>query len=551
VRQEAYYCKHCGKPIPPEGVYCKQCGLPLGSSFREETGERRRGRDARLLSGPGRYQVELELSRTGRMIVQKARDLRLGRLVLIRRAGSELLASPDGLSVFLRNVRLGARLRHPGIAALFEEGSDKDGPFSLGEYIEGETLEQQLASGRRLGLRDVIRIGVELADSLQYAHEQGVVHGALTPRRILLENGSGRSRILSFGRVELPELPSRHTPFDSPTLSVLNPHIEDDIYSLGMVLRAGLLGSAGGLDDAAMPLSLREILGRSLSPLPKDRWLSMAEFRDSLSSVGGRRLKARDGRCPECGALDHTDNPFCGQCGSDLRDMFRTCDGCGHRQHQRHVVCGACGSNLDQQGKLALEQCFLALLAGAWDAVARELERMRLLGAEYEPMDAEHGAGVLLQVSRSLEVLWREARWEPLQVALPLVGEAARTLGISLPSALRQVRDALNFCTRRVAEAEDFLREKRLSEAWKALRECARKAPALPERVAKLNEWNDSMIQWVSDRLEEAQRAVEEGRFADAQQQLDAAMEHLHKEDPLALRALRVLASPSNHGVVR
>jgi len=551
VRQESYYCKHCGKPIPPEGVYCKHCGLPLGSSFRDETGERRRGRDARLLSGPGRYQVEEELSRTDRMIVQKARDLRLGRQVLIRRGGKELLASPDGLSVFLRNLRLGARLRHPGIAALFEEGSDKYGPFSIGEFIEGETLDARLHRGRRLGLRACLHIGVELSDALQYAHEQGVVHGSLTPRRILLEASTGRARILSFGRVELPELPSHGTDYDAPDLPILSPRPVDDIYSVGMVLRAGLLGSPGGLDDAAIPLSLRETLARCLNPDGAKRWRSMADLRDALSSVGGRRLKARDGRCPECGALDFSDNPFCGQCGCDLQDMFRTCDVCGNRQHQRHAICGTCGSNLDQQGKLALEQCFLALLAGAWDSVARELERMRKLGAEFEPMDAEHGAGVLVQVSRTLEQDWKEARWEPLQVALPLVAEASRTLGLPLPEALRSISENLGICTRRVAEAEDSLREKKLSEAWKSLRDCARRAPKLPERVAQLNEWNDAMIQWVSERLDDAQRSVEEGRFADAQAQLDAAMEHLHREDPLALHALRVLASPSSHGASR
>lgn len=550
MRQEAYYCKHCGKPIPPEGVYCKNCGLPLGSSFREETGERRRGRDARLLSGPGRYQVEAEISRTGRMIVQKARDLRLGRQVLIRRGGQELIASPDGLSLFLRNVRLGARLRHPGIAALFEEGADRDGPFSIGEYIEGETLEERLQSGRRLSLRDALRIGVDLADALQYAHEQGVVHGSLTPRRILLEKGGGRARILSFGRVELPELPSARTSFDAPDLSVLNPRVEDDVYSLGMVLRAGLLGEPGGLNNAAIPHSLRELMMRCLDPEAKNRWGAMGEVRDALAAVGGRRLKARDGRCPECGALDLSDHTFCGQCGSDLRDMFRTCDICGNRQHQRHPVCGGCGANLDQQGKLSLEQCFLALMAGAWDAVARELERMRRLSAEFEPMDAEHGAGVLAHVSLALEQSWVEARWEPLQVALPLVAEASRTLGVPLPHNLKGIIENLSICTRRVSDAEDFLREKRLSEAWKALRDCARRAPKLPERVAQLNEWNDAMIQWVSERLEDAQRSVEEGRFADAQLQLDAALENLNKEDPLALRALRVLASPS-YGVAR
>jgi hypothetical protein len=546
IRQDSYYCKHCGKIVPPEGVYCKNCGLPMGPSFREETGERRRGRSPVLLSGAERYSVAERLWTSDRASVELARDLRLGRQVLIRRPGSAIMASPDGLSAFLRALRTSARLRHPGIAAVFEEGSDKDGPYAVIEFVEGQSLRDRMEKEGRIGLQEVLRLGVDIADALVYSHEQGVVHGNLTPSRVLLDS-QGRPRIHSFVRIEIPELPLRRGEFDAPDIQPLTPQVSDDIFSLGMLLRACLLGVPGPADDPAIPVSLREILSGALALSSSDRWRSMEEMRDALSAVGGRRLKARDGRCPECGVLDADDHPFCGNCGSDLRDLFRTCDSCGHRQHQRHVVCGQCGAGLDNQGKLALEQVFLALLAGAWDSVAREIQRLRLLGSEFETSDAEHGAGVLLKVSHLLEETWRQGRWETVQIALPLVGEVARTLGILPPAVYKRLAENLGSCTRLVAEASELARERKLSMAQMRIQRCRELAPVLPRNAEDVATWIGSMVGWFEERLGEAKVLADQGKIDEARTRVKMAMEYIHKDDPLVARAQSVFQrKPAN-----
>ena len=273
-----------------------------------------------------------------------------------------------------------------------------------------------------------------------------------------------------------------------------------------------------------------------------DRWRSMEEFRDALSAVGGRRLKARDGRCPECGVFDADDNPFCGNCGCDLRDLFRTCDACGHRQHQRHSVCGRCGANLDDQGKLALEQVFLALLAGAWDSVAREIQRLRLLGAEFETQDAEHGAGVLLKVSHLLEETWRQGRWETVQIALPLVGEVSRTLGIIPPAVYRRLAENLGSCTRLVAEASELARERKLSMAQNRMQRCRELAPVLPPSSEDIASWIDSMVSWFEERLVEARSLAEQGAMDEARERVKLALDHINKDDPLVAKTQSVFA---------
>ncbi|HNY31374.1 MAG TPA: protein kinase [Fibrobacteria bacterium] len=539
IRQESYYCKHCGKTVSPEGVYCKHCGLPLGGTFREETGERRRGRNPVLLSGAERYWVVERLWSSDRASVDLARDLRLGRQVLIRRPGISVITSPEGLSAFLRALRTSARLRHPGIAAVYEEGADKEGPYGVVEYVEGQSLRDRLQGGHRMELQEVLRLGVDLADSLHYAHQQDVVHGNLTPARVMMDP-QGRCRLHSFGRIEIPELPLRRTEFDAPDLQPLVPQVADDVYALGMLLRTMLLGAPGPASDPAIPVSLREILAGALASHASERWRSMEELRDALSAVGGRRLRARDGRCPECGVFDAEDSPFCGNCGSNLQDLFRTCDGCGHRQHQRHSVCGRCGSNLEDQGKLALEQVFLALQAGGWDAVAREIRRLRLLGAEFEASDAEHGAGVLMGVSHLLEETWKQGRWETVQIALPLVGEVARTLGILPPAVYRRLAENLGSCTRLVAEASELARERKLSQAQARINRCRELAPNLPKSSEDVANWIDSMVVWFEERLAEARALAASGRLKEARERAKLALEHIHKEDPLVARAQSV-----------
>lgn len=539
IRQESYYCKHCGKLVSPEGVYCKHCGLPLGGTFREETGERRRGRSPILLSGAERYSVVERLWASDRASVDLARDLRLGRQVLIRRPGIAILTSPEGLSAFLRALRTAARLRHPGIAAVYEEGSDKEGPYAVVEYVEGQSLRDRLHERGRMELQEVLRFGVDLADALLYSHQQGVVHGNLTPARVMIDP-QGRCRLHSFVRIEIPELPLRRTEFDAPDLQPLVPQAADDIYALGMLLRTMLMGVPGPADDPAIPVSLREILTGALAGSASERWRTMEEMRDALAAVGGRRLKARDGRCPECGVFDAHDNPFCGNCGSDLQDLFRTCDACGNRQHQRHSICGQCGANLDDQGHLALEQVFLALRAGAWDSVAREIRRLRLLGAEFETSDAEHGAGILMDVSQLLEDTWKQGRWETVQIALPLVGEVARTLGILPPVVYRRLADNLGSCTRLVAEASDLARERRLSQAQARIMRCRELAPALPKASEDVAAWIDSMVVWFEERLAEARALVASGRLKEARERAKLALEHIHKEDPLVAKAQSV-----------
>ena len=144
----------------------------------------------------GTYVLERELGGGGMSRVFIAHDPRLGRRVVVKVLHPDLAA---GLSArrFEREVMLAARLQHPHIVALLSAG-DVDGlPYYTMPYVEGESLRQRLAREDALPVAEVVRLVRELADALDYAHEQGVVHRDLKPENILLSRA--HAMVADFG----------------------------------------------------------------------------------------------------------------------------------------------------------------------------------------------------------------------------------------------------------------------------------------------------------------------------------------------------------------
>jgi serine/threonine-protein kinase len=143
------------------------------------------------------YTLERELGGGGMSRVFVARDVRLGRRVVVKVLHPELAA---GLSArrFEREVQLEARLQHPHVLPLLSAGEVEALPYYTTPYVEGESLRQRLAAHPGgLPLADAVRLLRELADALAYAHAQGVVHRDLKPENVLL---SGRHAVVAdFG----------------------------------------------------------------------------------------------------------------------------------------------------------------------------------------------------------------------------------------------------------------------------------------------------------------------------------------------------------------
>jgi pSer/pThr/pTyr-binding forkhead associated (FHA) protein len=151
-----------------------------------------------------RYRLEGELGRGGMGQVFLARDVRLDRPVAIKvialRSSKAKGASRDPAlrKSFEEEARLGANLQHPAIATVFDYGFHEGRPFTVFEYIEGETLQELIQRCRRVPLDEIRLIIAPLAQALDFAHSNRIIHRDLKPENIRA-TAQGFFKILDLG----------------------------------------------------------------------------------------------------------------------------------------------------------------------------------------------------------------------------------------------------------------------------------------------------------------------------------------------------------------
>jgi serine/threonine protein kinase len=138
-----------------------------------------------------RYRLIKELGRGGMGVVYLGRDQRLDRsvavkVILAQGSASSASATMDSRvkTSFAEEARLGAALTHPAIATVFDFGFQHDSPFTVFEYIEGETLRELIERRGRLPLDEVRLVIGPVAQALDFAHERRIVHRDLKPENI-------------------------------------------------------------------------------------------------------------------------------------------------------------------------------------------------------------------------------------------------------------------------------------------------------------------------------------------------------------------------------
>ncbi|MBE0595110.1 MAG: serine/threonine protein kinase, partial [Gemmatimonadales bacterium] len=143
-----------------------------------------------------RYRIERELGAGGMATVFLAEDLKHHRRVAIKVLKPEL-AAVLGAERFVHEITTTASLQHPHILPLFDSGTADGFLYYVMPYIEGETLRDKLNRETQLGIEEAVRMTVELADALDYAHRRGVIHRDIKPENILLHDG--RPMVADFG----------------------------------------------------------------------------------------------------------------------------------------------------------------------------------------------------------------------------------------------------------------------------------------------------------------------------------------------------------------
>jgi eukaryotic-like serine/threonine-protein kinase len=143
------------------------------------------------------YQIVEQIGAGGMGVVYRAHDEQLDRDVAIKVLPSGSLADEAARKRFRQEALSLARLNHPNIATVHEFGTQNDINFLVTEFIPGITLDMKLAGGA-LEPKETIRLGVQLAEGLAAAHQQGIVHRDLKPGNLRV-TPDGRLKILDFG----------------------------------------------------------------------------------------------------------------------------------------------------------------------------------------------------------------------------------------------------------------------------------------------------------------------------------------------------------------
>ena len=148
----------------------------------------------------GRYRVLRRLGAGGMATVFLAEDERLGREVAIKRLHTD--APEASLRRFEQEARLGAGLNHPNLVAIYDTVAAEEGALIVMEYVEGRSLAE-LAGGKPMKPSRVLPILRCVADALDHAHAQGVVHRDVKPGNVIVgEDGTVKLADLGIARVD-------------------------------------------------------------------------------------------------------------------------------------------------------------------------------------------------------------------------------------------------------------------------------------------------------------------------------------------------------------
>jgi len=242
----------------------------------EKPGVKPNANDRKLQPGDrlGPYEIERELSSGGMGTVYLAKHTDLGARRAVKVPARGLYESSDQVELFLNEGRLAAQLKHPAIVSVHEFGRREDGAcYLVMEYVEGKTLAELLQAGE-VSREEAVEWVVQVAEVLQYAHQQGVIHRDVKPANILIDK-QGRAHVADFGLAVHEALQQQRAGELSGSLPYMSPeqvrgetHWEDgraDIWSLGVVLYELLSARRPFLGETVGQL-IQQILHREPKP---------------------------------------------------------------------------------------------------------------------------------------------------------------------------------------------------------------------------------------------------------------------------------------------
>ncbi|WP_432547799.1 Stk1 family PASTA domain-containing Ser/Thr kinase [Kineococcus sp. SYSU DK004] len=288
----------------------------------------------------GRYRVLGRIGRGGMGVVYRALDTRLDREVALKVLRADLAHDLDARQRFVREAKSAARLAHPGIVSVLDQGSDEETAYLVMELVPGRTLRDVVREHGLLTPGEALAVASDVLDALSEAHRKGVLHRDVKPANVLVGD-DGRVKVADFGLARSAAATAQSTAGNGAellgTAEYLAPErvargvadARSDVYGVGVLLFEMLTGQPPFTGDtpvrlayrhvyddppapsslvAGLPAALDRAVLKALAKDPDERYADAAAFRAELraarAALTPAELSARPARPAPGGAGD-------------------------------------------------------------------------------------------------------------------------------------------------------------------------------------------------------------------------------------------------------
>ncbi|MDR3564842.1 MAG: Stk1 family PASTA domain-containing Ser/Thr kinase [Negativicutes bacterium] len=214
-----------------------------------------------------RYTVLERIGGGGMADVYRAHDKLLDRSVAVKVLRSQFTDDEEFISRFRREAQAAARLSHPNIVNIYDVGRDEDSYYIVMEYISGETLKERIQREGPLPVEAAVRVALEIAEALEHAHQNNIVHCDIKSHNILTTR-SGRVKVTDFGIARaVTSATMTQTGTIIGSVHYFSPEqakggavsAKSDIYSLGVVLYEMLTGALPFAGETPISIALKHL----------------------------------------------------------------------------------------------------------------------------------------------------------------------------------------------------------------------------------------------------------------------------------------------------